>query len=231
MVMVMDVKQLQQKKSHHHQSLKLLPIALLLIITPLLSASLRLKYLYFIVNILIIAVGAEAGLLSFFLQSPHNKPASPPHDPPPPITLSQETAAVTTTSTSTSPNIVGADHHDHDHEEPVEKRPVKPAVEKCSSEKILVGVRVANYQVKKSRSSPSIFFVGGGADADDDDDDDGVEEEVDQVAGNVSDDQQELFQKAETFIGNFYKELKMQREDSWKKLHASHHHHHLSHKP
>ncbi|KAL0302014.1 UNVERIFIED_CONTAM: hypothetical protein Scaly_1184300 [Sesamum calycinum] len=218
MVMVMDVKQLQQKKSHHHQSLKLLPIALLLIITPLLSASLRLKYLYFIVNILIIAVGAEAGLLSFFLQSPHNKPVSPPHD--------QETASVTTTSA----NIVGADHHDH--EEPVKKRPVKPAVEKCSSEKILVGVRVANYQVKKSRSSPSIFFVGGGdGDDDDDDDDDGVEEEVDQVAGDVSDDQQELFQKAETFIGNFYKELKMQREESWKKLHAPHHHHHLSHKP
>lgn len=207
---LMDVKQLQKKSHHHHhhhhQSLKLLPIALLLIITPLLSASLRLKYLYFIVNILIIAVGAEAGLLSFFL---HNKPSSP-HDPPPLITLSQETAAVTTT---TSANV--------DDEEPVKKRPVKPAVEKCSSEKILVGVRVANYQVKKSSSSPSIFFV--------DDEDDGVEE-VDQEGGDVSDDQQELFQKAETFIGNFYKELKMQREESWKKLHASHDHH-PSHKP
>ncbi|KAL0406948.1 UNVERIFIED_CONTAM: hypothetical protein Slati_4008700 [Sesamum latifolium] len=216
--MVMDVKQLQKKSHHHHQSLKLLPIALLLIITPLLSASLRLKYLYFIVNILIIAVGAEAGLLSFFLQSPHNKPSPPRDDPPPLITLSQETAAVTT---STSANIVGAD----DGQERVKKRPVKAAVEKCSSEKILVGVRVANYQVKKSRSSPSIFFVGGG----DDDDDDGVGG-VDNEGGDVSDDQQELFQKAETFIGNFYKELKMQREESWKKLHASHHHH-LPQKP
>ncbi|KAK4420793.1 hypothetical protein Salat_2029800 [Sesamum alatum] len=211
------------------KSLKLLPIALLLIITPLLSTSLRLKYLYFIVNILIIAVGAEAGLLSFFLNR-----GSPPDvvDPPALSTLSQETAAVTTTSAN---HILGADHD----QEPAKKR---PAVEKCSSETILVGVRsVANYKFKKSRSTPSIFFVEGGEDDDDDDDDDGVEEvmmvenyKCDQEAGDVSDDhdQQELFQKAERFIGNFYKELKMQREESWKKLHASDHdHHHLSHKP
>lgn len=69
--------------------------------------------------------------------------------------------------------------------------------------------------IKKSPSMPSIFFIDQpedrGVHEDVDDGDDG--EEVGEENG------QELFHKAETFIGNFYKQLKMQREDSWKKLH------------
>lgn len=118
--------------------LKLLPVAALLIITPLLSTSLRFKYLYFIVNILIIALGAEAGLLSFFLHNPKPPPSLP---------------------------------HDDDAQSP--------------SEEI------------------TIFYLHDHAQ-----DDDRLMEDDD-----VED--HELYHKAETFIGNFYKQLKMQRQESW----------------
>ncbi|EYU33660.1 hypothetical protein MIMGU_mgv1a017512mg [Erythranthe guttata] len=62
--------------------------------------------------------------------------------------------------------------------------------------------------MKKSPSTPSIFFIG---------EDIPAEEEVD---GGELMSGQELFQKAENFIGDFYKQLKMQREESWKKLHG-----------
>lgn len=56
-----------QKLKIKCEKLKLvLPLAALLMITPLVWTSLRFKYLYLIVNILIVALGAEAGLLSFF---------------------------------------------------------------------------------------------------------------------------------------------------------------------
>ncbi|KAJ8534430.1 hypothetical protein K7X08_016158 [Anisodus acutangulus] len=54
------------------QVLKLLLIASLLIVTPLLSTSLRTTYLYFIVHLLIISLGAEAGLISSS-KSPNDK--------------------------------------------------------------------------------------------------------------------------------------------------------------
>lgn len=138
------------------EKLKLLPVAALLIITPLLSTSLRFKYLYFIVNILIIALGAEAGLLSFFL-----------HNPKPPPSL---------------PHPICTPRNDDDAQSP--------------SEEI------------------TIFYVHDHAQdddrlMDDDDDDDELMMEDDDVEDH------ELYHKAETFIGNFYKQLKMQRQESW----------------
>ncbi|OIT24264.1 hypothetical protein A4A49_56349 [Nicotiana attenuata] len=55
---------------------KLLLIATLVLITPLLSSSHKTPYLYFIVNLLIIALGAEAGLISS--KSPHDNTSSSP---------------------------------------------------------------------------------------------------------------------------------------------------------
>ena len=59
------------------QSLKLCFIAILLSVTPLLSTSLRSPYLYFVFNLLIVALGAEAGLLSFILKAAEDKKSPP----------------------------------------------------------------------------------------------------------------------------------------------------------
>ena len=109
-----------------------------------------------------------------------------------------------------------------------DEKPVAPAtaekkakvVEKSASEKIVGALKMD--EVKKCPSMPSLFFIGGGetdqaenvGDQEyyDDADDDQEEEEAS--------DEQELFTKAETFIGNFYKQLKMQREESWKRIHG-----------
>ncbi|XP_054790057.1 uncharacterized protein LOC129295557 [Prosopis cineraria] len=53
-------------KFNKSQVLMLLVLALLLIITPFLPSSLKPTFLYFIVNLLIITLGAEAGFLSAF---------------------------------------------------------------------------------------------------------------------------------------------------------------------
>lgn len=157
-------------------NLKLLPLAALLIITPLLSTSLRFKYLYFIVNILIIALGAEAGLLSFFLQSQHN-PKPPPSFP---------------TSLPHKPPITPHDDGDDDGDDDDGGDAVdgKPAEE------------VAQSPSEKT----SIFYIH---------DDHLVEDDDDQLMEDDDVEDHELFHKAETFIGNFYKQLKMQRQESW----------------
>lgn len=153
------------------ENLKLLPLAVLLIITPLLSTSLRFKYLYLIVNILIISVGAEAGLFSFFLHSEENrKPAAPSvHSLLPP-----KKSAIASDS---------------------DNAPTKPAK-----------------AVGESAVEPSIFFIKGSESEEEDDDDEETVEE-----NNAED--HELYQKSEKFIGNFYKQLKMQREKSWNEIH------------
>ncbi|KAL9160030.1 hypothetical protein ABFS82_08G173600 [Erythranthe guttata] len=170
------------QKSEHMKLLKLITIASLLIVAPLLSTSIRFKYLYFIFNFLVILVGAESGLLSFFLHS-HTK--------------NQD--SVTHKEYSVSSNVNAASYHSS------AEYYNKPAL-KCSPEKIVAGA--AAVEMKKSPSTPSIFFIG---------EDIPAEEEVD---GGELMSGQELFQKAENFIGDFYKQLKMQREESWKKLHG-----------
>ncbi|PIN05178.1 hypothetical protein CDL12_22283 [Handroanthus impetiginosus] len=206
---------------------KLAPIAALLILTPLISTSLRFKYLYFIVNIVIIIVGAEAGLLSFFLQSPQNKLIQPP----------------------TSANLTSPDDPDCD-DKPL-KKPVVNFVGKCSSEKIsnnFVGVKT--HKLKKSSLVPSIFFMDDNETPQEEEEEEEEEEaeaeeeeeEEEEAAAAAAEEEeeaeaaaeeekeekevgelsgQELFQKSETFIGNFYKQLKMQREEPWNKLNLS----------
>jgi hypothetical protein len=169
-------------------------LAVLLSMTPLLSSSVRSTYLYFVINILIIALGAEAGLLSCF-----PKPSEDKKHPP---AVSPEASA------------------DEKSVDPATTEKKAKVVEKSASEKIVGAVKMD--KVKKCPSMPSLFFIGGGETdqaenvADDDqeyyDDHEEAEEEVS--------DEQELFTKAETFIGNFYKQLKMQREESWKRIHG-----------
>lgn len=178
------------------QILMLSLLASLLIITPLLSSSLRPTYLYFVFNILIIALGAEAGLLS-------SGPSKPPEDHKNAQGASTDDEA--TKAGASPPNS--------------EIKKVK-AVEKSVSEKISGAVKVN--KLKKCPSTPSLFFIGSGETETADDHQvfgDGLyeekEEEEEEVGGLSG---QELFTKAEMFIGNFYKQLKMQREDSWKRI-------------
>lgn len=194
-------------KAKKSQMLKLFLIAAVLFITPLLSSSLRTTYLYFIIiNLLIIALGAEAGLLSFSKPPQDKKYAVPvsakPLSTPPDQAAPDKEASSNSTDTGvllTTP-------------ERTEKK--AKVVEKSASEKIVGAAKLS--KVRKCPSTPSLFFIGGGeAEAEEavGDIEEEDQEEVDGLSG------QELFTKAETFIGNFYNQLKMQREESWKRLH------------
>ncbi|CAK9157505.1 unnamed protein product [Ilex paraguariensis] len=188
---------------NNSQMLKLSFIATLLI-APLLSPSLRPAYIYFVVNLLIIVLGAEAGLLSFFSKATDDKKHA--------VVIAQKPVVASEVS-PVKGDVVNTTIGTATLEYNQNKAKV---VEKCSSEKI-VGV-VTVHKVKKCPSTPSIFFIGGAeTEAEEVIDDDDDEEEVAGISG------QELFNKAETFIGNFYKQLKMQREESWKKIHGLYH--------
>lgn len=170
------------KKFKKSQVLMLSLLAALLSIAPLLSSSLRPTYLYLVLNLLIISLGAEAGLFSVFSRPiEDNKKLSKP------VPTSKEPSSL----------------------EPKVK--VSKVVTKSLSEKIPGTVNAE--KVKKSPSMPSLFFVGDG-EADAGDVFEEYEEEEDEVG------RQELFAKAESFIGNFHKQLKMQREDSWQRIHG-----------
>ncbi|TKY57319.1 hypothetical protein E2542_SST21766 [Spatholobus suberectus] len=184
-------------KFNRSELLVLFVLALLLAITPLLPSSLRPTYLYFIFNVLIIALGAEAGLLSAFSKPLEDKkhPVSVTQKPvmPPEVFEPEEREFNMTCG-------CGASEHD-------EKK--LKVVEKSASDEKIVGVTKVD-EVKKCPSMPNLMFIGRG-----ESEGEVVDEEIeaeDEVGGVNG---QELFAKAEAFIGNFYKQLKMQREESW----------------
>lgn len=214
------------------QVLKLLLIlAALLIITPLLSTSLRTTYLYFIVHLLIISLGAEAGLISFFTKSPHDKKFPSTNS-----IIMQKQHNMTTPVIATPPSLGASEPQEtvpkaqYDHIASLEsslltttKENTGKMVEKCASEKI-IGVAEVHEQVvlvKKCPSMPSLFFVGGTGEEINEVEEILQEEEYTEreEVGDQLISKQELFNKSETFIGNFYKQLKIQREDSRKRLH------------
>ncbi|KAI3941450.1 hypothetical protein MKW98_022457 [Papaver atlanticum] len=229
------------------QIAKLIIMFLLLLITPLLSTSMRQPYLYFLLNILIIVVAAEAGLLSSFNKPPTHEEDNKQIKHQPAVVASPKpisTSTINTTNTAyfveTSPNIKETRRgllsnfsprsgHDQGNDE---RKVTYRTVEKSKSEKIVKAVKLVRL-VKRIPSTPSLFFIGssdctGEADHQQEVEDPSYQltenegekyqvEEIDALSG------QELYSKAEMFIGNFYKQLKMQREDSWKKLHDIYH--------
>ena len=184
------------------QVLVLFVLVLLLAITPLLPSSLRPAYLYFIFNFLIIALGAEAGLLSVFARPVEDMKHSASVTQKPMMAQGEVIPDEKSEASSTTGGRSASSEH-------VEKKPkYVVVVEKSASEKV-VCVREVD-KVQKCPSTPSLFFIGGGEDdADLKDEELEAEDEIGGVNG------QELFAKAEAFIGNFYKQLKMQREESW----------------
>ncbi|KAB2044382.1 hypothetical protein ERO13_D01G069700v2 [Gossypium hirsutum] len=181
------------------QILTLSIVAALLLIAPLLSSSLRPTYLYFILNLLIISLGAEAGLGLVFSR-PSYAAARP--DTTQEVKGSVESTDVAAPTAST------------------EKKGNKVVGKSVSEKKIIVG-SIKVDKVKKCPSTPSLFFIGSGeteAEAVNREELEMEEEEEGDVGGLSG---PELFTKAEIFIGNFYKQLKMQREESWKKIHGS----------
>ncbi|KAJ1441334.1 hypothetical protein SESBI_01476 [Sesbania bispinosa] len=156
----------------------------------MLPSSQRPTYLYFISNFIIIALGAEAGLLSVFFRPLEDTKQSAsvilkPEMPPEAATLEKKEVSTTTGVSALSEHV-----------------------EKSASERVVCVTKVD--KVQKCPSRPSLFFIGGGeTDAEFMDEELEVEEEIEGVNG------QELFAKTEAFIGNFYKQLKMQREESW----------------
>lgn len=197
------------------QILKLSLIVALIFMTPLLSTSQRPTYIYFIINLLIIALGAEAGLLSSFF-------SKPPSEDKKTTTFVVNPKAGVISSEAASPvekEGPGNTMDDVTTSGFSDKRP--KVVEKSASEKkAKVGPVEMNLKVKKCPSSPSLFFIGGGETETDEVSEDEHEEEGEEFGGLNG---QELFTRAEIFIGNFYKQLKMQREDSWKKIHGFYH--------
>ncbi|KAK3199792.1 hypothetical protein Dsin_023207 [Dipteronia sinensis] len=217
-------------KFNKSQFLLLSLLAALLVITPLLSSSLRPTYLYFIINLLIITLSAEAGLLSVFSKPPEEK-------------IKKYSSFSSLSVYSKKPAMVTQESSSHEANNNNKKKVVLSAsplsdqkkvtrvVEKSASEKIASGVVKVVDKVKKCPSMPSLFFIGGGetelpedqeidlAHEDDDDQYEAASAEEEVLADKVLSGQ-ELFTKAENFIGNFYKQLKMQREESWKRIHG-----------
>ncbi|GAA0171048.1 hypothetical protein Leryth_010129 [Lithospermum erythrorhizon] len=169
------------------QILKLFFILAFLIITPLLSSSIRSAYLYLVLNILIIALGAESGLLSFISSTPedHKKPLA--------AVQSKNDKQVVKLKDETETSS---------EDDQTKKKSGLPA------EKVDGSVKLID-PIKKCDSTMSLFVAG--------------KEEAEEAEEFVEDgeiSEEELYDRAETFIQDFYKQLKMQREDSWQKLHG-----------
>ncbi|ONI13413.1 hypothetical protein PRUPE_4G220200 [Prunus persica] len=197
------------------QILLLSLLAILLTIAPLLSSSLRTPYLYIITNLVIVALGAQAGLLSASSKpSDHDKKEG---------TISAAHKPVIAPELAYSSDKWFLAHNDEDQRVASKCAQEKPKVvelEKSLSEKIVGSVKMES--VKKCPSMPSLFFIGDGeADQGDLDEVTDYNHEVEEEEEIVELSGPELFAKAETLIGNFYKQLKMQREESWKKIHGS----------
>uniref|UniRef100_J3L0R3 DUF4408 domain-containing protein n=1 Tax=Oryza brachyantha TaxID=4533 RepID=J3L0R3_ORYBR len=182
------------------QVAKIAWIVLLFLLLPLVPSSLRPPYVYLLFNALVVALGVEAGFLASISGAPRDD-------------RRHVTRSLSLATLGAAPRLSGGGGSAG-----------KPAKKTTTPKK----KAAASKKMRRCPSRASIFFIGGG------DDEDAVvhaeEEEEATVTGAGAGEhmmsKQELFTKAEAFIGNFYKQLKMQREESWKKLQDLYHHHH-----
>ncbi|KAJ6811173.1 uncharacterized protein M6B38_155545 [Iris pallida] len=183
-----------------------------LVLTPFISAPLRSSYLYFLFNLLVILLALDAGLLAS-ISKPHDDIKKPPPSSSSSSSSTQKLNELDMTI-STQEAVTMAVRR------PLQKQRLLLQAEKPKKKVVAPPERVQ--MLKRCRSKPSIFFIGS---CDLDEEEDRQQQEAVQVeekvaaaaaaAERVGDlmSKQELFMKAETFIGNFYKQLKMQRQD------------------
>ncbi|CAM0878669.1 unnamed protein product [Alopecurus aequalis] len=224
------------------QLAKIAALLLLFLLVPLVPPSLRAPYLYLLFNALVVALGVQAGFLSVSGLRDENKSSSTSYGNLQ-TKLNGEAAAGAVAAS--------ADHHVFNgvssaasrlptKQAPlIELRDLKLHADRAAIKDNVVGVaRKLKEKIKKCPSRASIFFIGS---VDDGEVVDAMVQEDHQTApegqkkwkvdgASSSGDlmsKQELYTKAEAFIGNFYKQLKMQREESWNKLQDlySYHHH------
>ncbi|XP_021758984.1 uncharacterized protein LOC110723887 [Chenopodium quinoa] len=229
------------ENSKKTQFLTLSLIATLLSLTPLLSSTFRSTYyLYFIINVLIVILGIETGFLSSSSSSSSNNGIDALEGDNKNSSYTSSNFIVNTTKTTClslktvvensiplKKIIVCADEVKNSLKTVVEntipvkkiivcadevKNTLKTVVEKSIPvKKIIVCADEVKKLIKKCPSRPSLFFIDGDESEAESEDDEEVE---------VYEEEEELFVKAEKFIGNFYKQLKMQREESWNKIHG-----------
>ncbi|XP_078153460.1 uncharacterized protein LOC144548626 [Carex rostrata] len=179
---------------------KLVLLLIFALLTLLIPTSLRHPYLYFLFNILVVALGIESGLLKAITSTNDEKqPNFTTHIIPPylhPSNIHHGTRHVMKKTQSIAAIASQA--------------LVKP-IEKGKVVEITFGgiVRV-NKKLKKCASRPSIFFIGGSESEQEYCKKESKKEEEWMEAEEMT--KQELFAKTEQFIGNFYLQSKMQRD-------------------
>lgn len=204
---------------------KLLLLLIFVLLTPLIPTSLRHPYLYLLFNVLVVALGIESGLL---------KAITSPHEEKKHNWSTIQTPNVMTHQTSLYPssiykgtNVMTKTHSIAAIATQALAKPIEEA--KVESTAALGGIVRVNNKIKKCASRPSIFFIGGSENEYEcrtqsrkEEKEDEKEEDYWMEAEDIMT-KQELFAKAENFIGSFYRQLKMQREESWKKIHGLYH--------
>ncbi|ONK69893.1 uncharacterized protein A4U43_C05F27950 [Asparagus officinalis] len=193
------------KKSQLAKIFLLVLFLTLLFLAPFIPSSRRTSYLYFILNLLVVVLGAEAGFLSAI---------SKPHEEKKPLVTSMSTASPVTETVS---------------EQASRQQVIKPVI--IGKPLVVEEEKKVNKEgLKRCKSRPSLFFIASFEPEREEEKEEvemEKEEEVVVVRNMVGDigelSKQELFMKAEMFIGNFYKQLKMQRENSWQKLQGLYH--------
>ncbi|XP_037463442.1 uncharacterized protein LOC119335409 [Triticum dicoccoides] len=198
-------------------------LLLLFLLVPMVPPSLRAPYLYLLFNALVVGLGVQAGIIS--VSSRSNLTAQPPA-PAAAVTPNHHHHLVTA-----QPPIMAAPL-------PGRLREVNLLADRGAVNNVVAVAKKLKETIKKVPSRASIFFIGS-LDPHD------AGEVVDATSKTLHDKEgrkrckvdasspdlmskQELYAKADAFIGNFYKQLKMQREESWNKLQdlCSYHHHH-----
>ncbi|PKU74181.1 uncharacterized protein LOC110105884 [Dendrobium catenatum] len=194
------------EKMNKFQLVKATVLLLLLLVIPFVSSSMRPSYLYFLLNILILSLGIEAGF--------HAAISNPRDEKKPAISSSLAVEVFLPTSD-------GGIETGGMKEVAVMKKPAAMA------EKIVASATIAVNKLKKCPSVPSLFFIGSYETVEEETKSEYEQEEEEEgvMEAELGDklNAQELFSKAEMFITNFYKQLKMQREESWKRIHGFYH--------
>ncbi|KAK1307639.1 hypothetical protein QJS10_CPA09g00660 [Acorus calamus] len=163
---------------------------------PFVSESFRVPYIYLFLNYLIVVLVVDSGVLAYISESYDGN--------------SSTINGMVTSPLTMDVRIVGSTNVESN--EVIEK--FKKVMEKPILEKVESAAKA--HKLTRLPSMPSLFFVECLKEEGFEDMEEEEEVEEEEV---FEEEAQELFTKAEMFIGSFYKQLKLQRQESWKKIH------------